>query len=392
MAMFQRFSYLKDRANQVYCRPSGRFSLSGCLIAIGVQALLFILSIKLDAESEVLFSLLYVASALLTAIFIGKVSGMIAGVLAGLSVDFHYIHPAGKMLSTPESFAFLVVTLVLVQITLIGVRVLQAAAFEAENARIRLEEAVRIREEILAVVAHDLRQPLSAFSLKQQVAMRALAAGNSELAIRHLQDGARALTNMDFLLRDLLDGTKIETGKLTLNCIPMAPEELIRRSYETYLQQATTKGLRLRLELPSQNLAPVLADPHRVMRVLSNLITNAMKFTPKGGEIILSVMSTSAGIEFRVQDTGFGIRPENVAKLFQKYWQDRQTAHLGTGLGLYICHGVIEAHRGELWYEARRPAGSAFCFTLPVTEALNEPSAVSHSTHETVDENPAYTL
>lgn len=369
MMGLKRLSYFKDRANRVYCRPPGRFSFSGCLFAILFQAALFALSTKLEGESEALFSLLYVASALMTAIFIGQISGMIAGILAGLSVGFHYIHPAGKMLSTPESFAFLVLTLVLVQITLFGVRVLQAAAYEAENVKTRLEEAVKIREEILAVVAHDLRQPLSAFSLKQQVALRALNAGKPDLAIRHMHDGARALAEMDQLISDLLDGTKIETGKLNLNCIPIAPEEIIRQSYETYLQQATNRGLRIELSLPVKSLALVNADLHRVPRVISNLITNAMKFTPKGGKIILSVNESPNGVEFRVRDTGPGIRSENVGNLFQKYWQDQETAHLGTGLGLYICNGVIQAHQGKLWYESAQPRGATFCFSLPAFAA-----------------------
>jgi len=119
-------------------------------------------------------------------------------------------------------------------------------------------------------------------------------------------------------------------------------------------------------------VVPVLADPDRLFQVFSNLIGNAIKFTPEQGRIELRVVQRGDWLEFSVSDTGPGITIEDQAHLFDRFWQSRQHRHQGTGLGLYICRGIVEAHGGRIWVESEPGKGSTFRFTLPAATDAGE--------------------
>jgi signal transduction histidine kinase len=364
MAVRDRFTSLKDQINKVY--SGSQSGVVGYIVAIFAIGAFFFLSVVFKNESEALFALLYLMATVLIAIFWGRGAGILAGILASLSVDYHYIGPHGGIFDTWESVTFMLLTLLLVQLALFGIQLLQSSARDTEQAKDKLEAAVNAREEILRVVAHDLKQPLSVFSLRQQLALRCLNNGQTEKVASLLNESKLALTRMEGLIQELLDGSKVEAGTLTLSIESADLKEITRVMCTDFNRQAENKNIRLSFSAPAEKLPPVQIDVHRIQRVLSNLLSNAIKFTPRGGEIEVSVQRLQEYLEVRVKDSGTGVHKESEKNLFKKHWQETATAHLGTGLGLYICKGIIAAHKGALWYERAAGTGSTFCFRIPV--------------------------
>ncbi len=342
-----------------------RSTFRGYVAAVAIQSLLFIVSWKIRGESEVLFTLIYVFSGILIAVFGGRGAGILAGILAAFSVDYHYIHPVGSLFNTAQSILFLIITLLIIQFTINAVQFLLELINHSEKARSELETAVHDREELLAIVAHDLRQPLAGLALKLQMSARNLNLGKILPTERLLSDGQRILDRMDFLIQDLLDGARIDSGKLNLVVDEGDLEAICMETFEFFIPEAARKDVKFEFHRPAETLNRIQFDALRISRVLSNLICNALKFTPAKGEVALSVRNVgSDSVEVRVRDTGPGISAEDVDHLFQRHWQAAETAHLGTGLGLYICRGIIDAHRGRIWYEPKLGGGATFCFQL----------------------------
>lgn len=358
-------------------------SWTGYIFVVAVEWILFVISLKVQTEPEVLFSLFYVFSAVFAAIFLGRGPGIVAGVLASVSVSYHYIRPVGHSFSSLHELGFLILTLGVVQLTLLGVRLLQSTAKETETARNRLQQVVLENEEILATIAHDLRQPLSAVSLKQQLASKILKneldlegpvrSDQVHAVARLLIDCKRGVEQMNQLIQSLLETAKVELNSFsdTDECTDFV--EVCRNVFDMFSEQAAKKSLALRFLPPIQPLPAMKVDAYRISRVLSNLISNAIKFTPERGMVELSITHLSTHqVEVRIRDSGKGIAKENIEKLFHKHWQDKATAHLGSGLGLFICQGIVAAHGGKLWYEPSKLLGATFCFRLPIVEATSD--------------------
>lgn len=240
------------------------------------------------------------------------------------------------------------------------------AALAVRNAQLYREaqEALRIREEVLAIVSHDLRNPLH--TVEMTAAMLTELRLPAEEQAAHLEAILRATRHMDRLIQDLLDVTRIQAGK-PLSIRPRAepPARLVREAAEAFRAAAREKHLHLEVRAPD-GLPFAHADPQRIHQVLSNLLSNAVKFTPEHGVVRISVGRTPEGLRFAVQDTGPGIAPEDVERIFQPFWQVSRTARLGTGLGLGIARGIVEQHGGRMHVESRPGAGSTFWFTLPL--------------------------
>jgi PAS domain S-box-containing protein len=237
-------------------------------------------------------------------------------------------------------------------------------------AREKAEAAVLTRDEVLAIVSHDLRNPLNTISL----AVGALESGDvpAEDVPRTIKVFRRAVDRMNRLIADLLDVAKLEAGKK----LAIQPERLDIKS----VVSETCDGLAAEAERKLQNLEcqiaddlpPVSGDRHRLIQVLSNLVGNALKFTGEGGRVTVAVQRGDDGVVVSVTDTGPGIPPENLAQVFNPYWQARQTARFGAGLGLAIAKGIVEAHRGRIWATSAPGTGSTFSFTLPAVDGSAE--------------------
>ena len=237
-----------------------------------------------------------------------------------------------------------------------------------DNARLYLEsqQAVRAREEMLAIVSHDLRNPLHAVMLS--ISMLQTGGQIADEDREQLEIIDISAKRMQRLIEDLLDVTRLEGGKqLPIEPAPLDVESLFAETHELFKSQAATNAITLQYNIAS-GLKTVLADRHRVLQVLSNLIGNAMKFTPGGGMITYRAEPQNANtVKITVADTGPGIPKENLGDIFNPYWQAKRTARMGAGLGLPIAKGIVESHGGRIWVESEVGKGSKFCFTIPAT-------------------------
>jgi PAS domain S-box-containing protein len=240
----------------------------------------------------------------------------------------------------------------------------RACLMEREKlARAEAESAVRARDDILAIVSHDLRNPLSIIAMSATLLEMPLP---EETRISQLGIIRRAISGMNRLIEDLLDVSQIASGLLTVDPRPMDAASLCEDA--KLMVEGLLAGKSQRFECHCAS-APVivLADRARVSQVLSNLIGNANKFTPEGGRITLRV-EAGVSARFSVGDTGPGISAQDLPHIFDRFWQARRVRRGGVGLGLAISKGIVEAHGGRIWAESSAGVGTSFHFTLPLAD------------------------
>jgi signal transduction histidine kinase len=220
--------------------------------------------------------------------------------------------------------------------------------------------ALAAKEELLGIVAHDLRNPLSAILLRAS----SIEKGDRDQRTIKAAASIRATCQrMAFLTQSLLDAATVEAGRMSVAAGRVPVEMIIADSLETFAPVAGEKGIRLEQDVTPRAL-DVWADRERLLQVLSNLVGNALKFTPEGGTVSISAQSAGGRVKFEVRDTGPGIAPEHLPHLFERYWKSDLRGGRGIGLGLYIAKGIVEAHRGRIWVESRPGMGSSFQFEL----------------------------
>ena len=235
---------------------------------------------------------------------------------------------------------------------------------ELALANARLKELDNLKSEFVSMVSHELKTPLAAMKTSAQVMGMADA---SEETREEMQDIIiRNIDRQTNLVNDLLDLSRIESGRLRLNCENVALDAVIADSIETVKQAAVEKDITLDVELPV-GLPSVKGDREKLIRVVINITNNAIKFTPRGGKISIKARELNGQVEVRVSDTGIGIAAEELAKVFEKFYQVDNTLAReagGTGLGLAICKGIIDAHKGQIWVQSELGKGSTFGFRL----------------------------
>jgi PAS domain S-box-containing protein len=232
------------------------------------------------------------------------------------------------------------------------------------EARERAEAAIRTREEVLAIVSHDLRNPLNT------IAMGAAAlkdfSSDEATRVRYVQMIQRSIQRMNRLIEDLLDVVRLEGGqKLALNLAEVDLGSLLNELAESFRALAEPRQQTF-LNEAEEGLLVVNADRDRLSQVVTNLVGNALKFTPEGGLVEVRARSVDGEVQVAVRDTGPGMSPEELGRIFDPYWQAGRTARLGAGLGLTISKGIVESHGGRLWVDSRPGAGSTFTFALPL--------------------------
>lgn len=246
-------------------------------------------------------------------------------------------------------------------------RDLEESRAAAERALDQARHAVAARDEVLAVVSHDLRSPLNTVSMAAQLAASDLARAacpGAEPAQRRLATISRSVDRMARLLRDLLDVTRIESDAIVLEPEDVSLHTLFEDAVQAHRPLAEVRNITLSTELDDGDLT-VRADPERLAQVLANLVGNALKFTHEGGRVTLQAWREPGQIHLAVRDTGSGIAPDEVPRVFDRFWQARRTARLGTGLGLPIVKGLVEAHAGRVWVESALCVGTTMHVTLP---------------------------
>lgn len=243
----------------------------------------------------------------------------------------------------------------------------KSEALAEENARLyeEAQKAVRVREQILAVVSHDLRTPLTAILMTADALMQELPANLQTQKLLQSQERIRrSAARMLRLIDDLLDLASIEAGSVSIVLQPRDPGRLIRETLANFEKIAHKKGLLLSAQL-GESLPNAYCDRDRILQVLSNLVANAFKVAKHGGRITLRVEAQARELVFVIEDDGPGIAEEERKHLFERYWRGKRTEYRGTGLGLAIAHGIVSAHGGRIWVESELGRGTAFRFTLP---------------------------
>jgi len=231
---------------------------------------------------------------------------------------------------------------------------------QEREAKVKAEAAVRVRDETLGIVSHDLRNPLTTIALSADLLRGAPPEEQPEL-IDTIRTSAR---QMQRLIQDLLDVARVEAGGLAVAAEVIESEPLLREVIASHEPIAEQKKQRIACEVRGP-LRSICADRDRLVQVLGNLIGNAIKFTPERGVIYVEAKQRDRQVHFVVRDSGPGIPEADLKNVFTPYWQAKKTAHMGAGLGLAIVRGIIESHGGRVWAENAPGGGAMFTFTIP---------------------------
>jgi signal transduction histidine kinase len=234
-----------------------------------------------------------------------------------------------------------------------------------EEALSLAEKEIERRSNVLAMVSHELRNPLAIISTNLDFIAESLAAPE---VCEAATEARRSVARMTRLLRDLLDLARIEGGTLRILKQPFDVGALLSEILGAYGPLFSTRDVSFTCE-PQVPSIVLKFDHDRIVQVLSNLLSNAMKATPAGGAVSLCMERGAHSIEFAVKDTGLGIAAHALPHVFTRFWQGSGELGTGLGLGLCICQSIVAAHAGRIWVESELGRGTTFRFTLPVHEA-----------------------
>jgi PAS domain S-box-containing protein len=241
------------------------------------------------------------------------------------------------------------------------------AELEIRAAYEQARTAVKERDGVLAVVSHDLRNPLNTILMASSLLLETIPEDKQRSQAAMIR---RSVDQMMRLVDDLLDVSRIEGGALRVVPSPCAARDLVRAAEQSLAPLAASRSLLLRAEAEADDA--VLADRERVLQVIANLVANAMDHTPEHGTITARCHSDGGPVVvFSVRDTGHGIAAEDLPHVFDRFWRADRPGRSGAGLGLAIAKGIVEAHGGRIWVDSREGEGSTFYFTLPVAEPMS---------------------
>ena len=249
----------------------------------------------------------------------------------------------------------------------LGEELANCAAIAIQNARLYADAQrnLQAREQFLAMVSHDLRNPLQLMMMKTSLLEERLSKREAAVGPEDLQTIKRAGRRMDRLIGDLLDFARIDEGQLQVDCKPHDADELLAQAVDALASLGASKSIRALREGSARGVT-VICDRERVLQLFENLISNAVKFTPEGGTVTIGVDRRDDELVFCVSDDGPGISEADREHLFDRYWRAREKNREGLGLGLFIAKGIAEAHGGRIWVESTRGQGASFSFTLPL--------------------------
>ncbi|HSG07963.1 MAG TPA: ATP-binding protein [Longimicrobiales bacterium] len=226
-----------------------------------------------------------------------------------------------------------------------------------------LRRAVRVREEVVSVVSHDLRNPLGVVAGAAELLLD-LPLGDAERR-NQAEVIRRSAQRMGRLIDDLLDVARIEAGALVVRPVALSPNEILTETGSVFAPQALQAGIELRAQVEG-GLPDILVDPDRVQQALANLVGNALKFTPRGGRVTLGAHPAGGGrVALWIRDTGPGMPEEDLDRVFDRFWQASRHDRTGSGLGLAIVRGIAEAHRGTVEVSSRLGEGATVTLTFP---------------------------
>ena len=264
-----------------------------------------------------------------------------------------------------------------------GARVIaERGALAVDNGRLfrKAQRATLARDQVLGMVSHDLRNPLSAITMCARTMLTDVGGSDTERQ-RNCTTILDAADLMQRLLQDLLDVASLEGGHLSVDMDEQAIAPLVEATHEMFASRAAAQGLSFTTDCPS-GLPYVRGDGARLVQVLANLVSNALKFTPAGGRIELRARAHNDEVLITVADTGPGIPAADIPHLFERFWHGQYTSGTrGYGLGLTIAHGIVAAHGGRIWVETEQGCGSSFHIALPALGSVRPVGTLPASTH-----------
>lgn len=229
----------------------------------------------------------------------------------------------------------------------------------------RLRQLETVRRDFISNISHELRTPLASLKALTET-LQDGALDDPPAAHRFLERIETEVDAMSLMVAELLELSRIESGRVPLKLAPVSPIEILSTAVERLRLQAERNGLTMVLDCPP-DLPPVLADQSRLEQVTMNLLHNAIKFTPSGGAVRISASLQDDQVIFLVADNGIGIPAADLPRIFERFYKaDRGRASGGTGLGLSIARHLVNAHGGKVWVESREGAGSTFYFSIPI--------------------------
>lgn len=251
------------------------------------------------------------------------------------------------------------------------------AATAIDNARLysQAQQALEMREDLLAIVSHDLRNPLGVVTTSARFLLSTL--GADDTARQFVELIRRAAGRMELMIGDLLDMASIHAGRLTVKPSELSATSLLKEVEEAQRTLADEKGVRLQMDVALDEGTRITADPDRLFQVFGNLVGNAIKFCTPDDTVTIRARRRGPALEFRIADTGPGIAAEELQSVFEPYWSGAREHKKGLGLGLYIAKGIVEAHGSSL--DVTSEVGSGTTFTFCVTIADTDPDAPAAS-------------
>jgi signal transduction histidine kinase len=333
------------------------------LLSIGICLMFIILAVALQTVlHKPLF--LFMGCVVLCSLYAGLTIGILTALLVTVAHGYFFQQPrySFSVNSTQDLIELAIFLGVAIFMSSVGAA-FRAALAAADLAKEAAETEKRSREDVLAMVSHDLKNPLLAIQMNAELILKLVKKEQTLELMKIAHSIQHSSVQMSKLIQTLLDYEKIRAGTFAIEPRELKVDQLVKDCFSSMEPIAQVKGISLEL---SGNFCDVLVfcDPTRVMEVLSNLLGNAIKFTARGGSVILSAEERAGQVIFCVKDTGPGIPENQLTHLFERYWQARETCREGTGLGLSIARGIIEAHGEKIWVESKVGEGSAFYFTL----------------------------
>lgn len=359
--------------------PWERFDRVAGKDALPISAALVLLVAVGDyvVGTEVSFSIFYFIPIAVAAWYAGRGAGFgMAGASAfcWLANDLWLGHQAYSAVWIPYWNAFMRLMIFLIVVTLLDHW--KRALGAERRAHLELDQVRRaqleLKDQLLSNVSHELRTPLTAAQQFVAILLDGIAGPITDRQGEYLEIAQRNLKQLGRMIADLLDTTRSGSGKLSIEMGPVQIDELVEELVETAAAPAAERGVEIVLETEAP-VPEVLSDAGRVRQVVTNLLDNAVKFTPAGGRVTVRVRSGLEGgfLRVSVEDTGPGIPAEAQEHLFQRLYQaesDEALARRGLGLGLYISREIVKHLGGRIWAESEVGRGSAFHFTLPLAQ------------------------
>jgi signal transduction histidine kinase len=243
---------------------------------------------------------------------------------------------------------------------------------------LELEERVRERtkelRDFVSVVYHELSTPITSIRGYSELLLEDRSELLDAKERRYLKTIHSNVQRLVGLVGDLSDISRIEAGQLTIHPEPLALDRAVKETVASLSNMIEEKALRVHLDLATE-ATRVLGDPQRVVQILTNLVSNACRYTPAGGQIVIASRKLAGSVELAIQDTGIGIHRDELDRIFERFYRSNDPLvqeHRGTGLGLAITKSLLELHGSQLWVESVVGKGSTFGFTLPLAEVGDE--------------------